>query len=209
MILILDNYDSFTYNLVHLVGAETEAYRVVRNDAMTVEEVRDLGPTGILISPGPGRPSDAGITEPVIRELGETTPIFGVCLGMQAIGKVYGGQVVHAPEPMHGKTSRVRHDGRGVFEDVEPDFTATRYHSLIVDRASLPASLEISAESAQDAPEAGIVMGLRHREFPVGGVQFHPESILTTEGPRIISNWVRSLRRSTSSEIEERPERLA
>ncbi|MEM1054868.1 MAG: aminodeoxychorismate/anthranilate synthase component II [Bacteroidota bacterium] len=192
MILVIDNYDSFTYNLVHLVGAVADDFRVVRNDEITVDDVRKMAPAGILISPGPGRPADAGITEPIIRELGETTPIFGVCLGMQAIGEVYGGRVVHAPELMHGKTSRVRHDGAGVFEGVEPDFTATRYHSLIVDRASLPASLEVSAESAEDAPEAGLIMGLRHREHPVCGVQFHPESILTTEGPTLVRNWVRS-----------------
>ena len=192
MILIIDNYDSFTYNLVHLVGAETEAYRVVRNDDLGVDDVRDLAPAGILLSPGPGRPADAGITEAVIRELGETTPIFGVCLGMQAIGEVYGGKVVHAPELMHGKTSAVRHDGDGVFEGVAPDFTATRYHSLVVDRATLPDALAVTAESAEDAPGAGIVMGLRHRQFPVCGVQFHPESVLTTEGPKIVRNWVRS-----------------
>ena len=192
MILVLDNYDSFTYNLVHLVGAETEDYRVVRNDDLSVDDVRVLQPAGILISPGPGRPADAGITEDVIRQLGPSTPIFGVCLGMQAIGEVYGGTVVHAPQLMHGKTSQVRHDGEGVFEGVEPDFTATRYHSLIVDRASLPDGLAVTAESAEDAPGAGLIMGLRHRQHPVCGVQFHPESVLTTEGPRMVSNWVRS-----------------
>ena len=192
MILIIDNYDSFTYNLVHLVGAETDDLRVVRNDELTVEDVRDLAPEGILISPGPGRPADAGITEPLIRELGPTTPIFGVCLGMQAIGEVYGGRVVHAPQLMHGKTSRVRHDGAGVFEGVEPDFVATRYHSLVVDRATLPAPLAVTAESAEAARGEGVVMGLRHREHPVCGVQFHPESVLTTEGPRIVRNWVRA-----------------
>ena len=166
MILVIDNYDSFTYNLVHLVGAETDDLRVVRNDELTVEDVRDLAPEGILISPGPGRPADAGITEPLIRELGPTTPIFGVCLGMQAIGEVYGGRVVHAPQLMHGKTSRVRHDGAGVFEGVEPDFVATRYHSLVVDRATLPAPLAVTAESAEDARGEGVIMGLRHRDAP-------------------------------------------
>ena len=192
MILVVDNYDSFTYNLVHLVGAETDDYRVVRNDDLTVEEVRAMAPAGILISPGPGRPADAGITEPLIRELGATTPIFGVCLGMQAIGEVYGGTVAHAPELMHGKTSRVRHDGAGVFEGAAPDFVATRYHSLIVDRDTLPDCLDVTAESVEDAPGAGVVMGLRHREHPVCGVQFHPESVLTVEGPRLVRNWVRS-----------------
>jgi anthranilate synthase component 2 len=186
MILVLDNYDSFTYNLVHLVAAEAEDVRVVRNDAVTVDEIEELGPAGVLISPGPGRPNDAGVSEEVVERLGETTPILGVCLGHQAIGEVYGGRVVHAPELMHGKTSRVRHDGRGVFEGVAQDFVATRYHSLVVDRGSLPDSLEISAETAD-----GVVMGFRHRQHPVEGVQFHPESVLTVEGPRLVRNWVR------------------
>ncbi len=188
MILIVDNYDSFTYNLVHLVGAETGAYRVVRNDALTVEEVVALAPAGVLISPGPGRPADAGISEALIRRLGPTTPILGVCLGHQAIGEVYGGRVVQAAVLMHGKTSRIRHDGRSVFAGVAPDFEATRYHSLVVERASLPAVLEVSAET-----DDGTIMGLRHRAHPVEGVQFHPESLLTTEGPRIVSNWVRAV----------------
>ena len=184
MILVVDNYDSFTYNLVHLVAAEAEV-RVVRNDALTVAEARTLGPAGILLSPGPGRPADAGISEALIRALGATTPILGVCLGHQAIGEVYGGRVVHAPTLMHGKTSRIRHDGRGVFEGVAPDFVATRYHSLAVEPASLPDALEATAWS-----DDGVIMGLRHRAHPVEGVQFHPESILTTEGPRIVRNWV-------------------
>ena len=185
MILVIDNYDSFTYNLVHLVGGETDAYRVVRNDAVTLDEIEDAAPAGILISPGPGRPAQAGVSEAVVERFGEATPILGVCLGHQAIGEVYGGRVVHAPTLMHGKTSRVRHDGRTVFEGVEQDFVATRYHSLVVDRASLPDVLEVSAETAD-----GVVMGFRHRAFPVEGVQFHPESILTTEGPRLVRNWV-------------------
>ena len=186
MILVIDNYDSFTYNLVHLVGAETDAYRVVRNDAVTLDEVEALAPDGILVSPGPGRPDAAGISEAVVERFGPSTPVLGVCLGHQAIGEVYGGRVVHAPTLMHGKTSRVRHDGRTVFEGVEQDFVATRYHSLVVDRASLPDVLEVSAETAD-----GVVMGFRHREHPVEGVQFHPESVLTTEGPRLVRNWVR------------------
>ena len=186
MVLVLDNYDSFTYNLVHLVGAVSEV-QVVRNDQITVDEIRDLDPAGILISPGPGRPADAGISEEVIRQLGETTPILGVCLGHQAIGEVFGGRVVHAPQLMHGKTSTVRHDGRTLFAGVAPDFVATRYHSLVVDRASIPDVLEVSAESAD-----GTVMAFRHRALPIEGVQFHPESILTTEGPRMVANWVRS-----------------
>ncbi len=204
MILVLDNYDSFTYNLVHLVGAETEDLRVVRNDEITVDEVRELNPAGILISPGPGRPADAGITNALIRDLGASTPIFGVCLGMQAIGEVYGGDVIHAPTLMHGKTSRVRHDGEGVFEGVEPDFVATRYHSLIVDRATLPEPLAVTAESAEDARGEGIVMGLRHTTHPVCGVQFHPESVLTTEGPKMVRNWVRAAltRAGTGYEVQ-------
>ena len=191
MILVVDNYDSFTYNLVHLVAAEAEV-EVVRNDAVTVDGVRALAPDGILISPGPGRPEDAGVSEALIRELGAEVPVLGVCLGHQAIGRVFGGRVVHAPTLMHGKTSQVQHDGKGVFEGVEQDFTATRYHSLAVDRASLPDVLEVSAETAD-----GVVMGLRHRERPIEGVQFHPESILTTEGPRIVGNWVaRAMERS-------------
>ncbi len=185
MILILDNYDSFTYNLVHLVGRHTNALRVVRNDAMTVDEVRDLAPDGILISPGPGRPADAGISKAVIQALGEETPILGVCLGHQAIGEVFGGVVTHAPSLMHGKTSAIHHDGRTLFTGAAQGFTATRYHSLVVDRASVPDVLEISAET-----DDGVVMGLRHRQWPVEGIQFHPESVLTTEGPKLIANWL-------------------
>lgn len=185
MILVIDNYDSFTYNLVHLVGAHTDELKVVRNDAVTVEQVREMKPAGVLISPGPGRPADAGITEEVIKELGRSTPVLGVCLGNQAIGEVYGGRVTYAPSLMHGKTSTIKHDDRGVFRGVANPFTATRYHSLIVDRDSLPDELEVTAET-----DDGVIMGLRHREFPVEGIQFHPESVLTAEGPEIIANWL-------------------
>lgn len=188
MILVLDNYDSFTYNLVHLVGRHTSDVTVIRNDDRTVAEVRDMAPDGILISPGPGRPEDAGITEGLIRELGEDVPVFGVCLGHQAIGRVFGGSVTHAEELMHGKTSTVSHDGTSVFEGVEQDFDATRYHSLVVDRATVPDVLEITAETAD-----GTVMGLRHRSLPIEGIQFHPESVLTKAGPRIVENWLRSI----------------
>ncbi len=188
MILIIDNYDSFTYNLVHLVGRHTEALRVVRNDVLTVEAVRAMAPAGILISPGPGRPSEAGVCEALIRALGETTPILGVCLGHQAIGEVYGGVVTHAPSLMHGKTSAVYHDGQTIFAGAPQGFTATRYHSLVVERATLPDVLEVSAET-----EDGVVMGLRHRALPVEGIQFHPESVLTTEGPRLLANWLAGL----------------
>lgn len=185
MVLIIDNYDSFTYNLVHLVAAETDNYKVIRNDACTLEEIREMNPSKILISPGPGRPHEAGITEQVIRELGPEIPVLGVCLGHQAIGEVFGAKVVHAPSLMHGKVSKVEHDGRSIFENVEPNFIATRYHSLVVDPASVPEELEVTARTGE------VIMGLRHKKYPIEGIQFHPESILTTEGPKMISNWLK------------------
>jgi len=186
MILIIDNYDSFTYNLVHLVGRHTDDLEVVRNDDLSLDEVKARAPDGILISPGPGRPAEAGITEPVIRELGETTPILGVCLGHQAIGEVFGGKIVQADELMHGKTSPVKHDGKGIFERIDPTFDATRYHSLVVDRDSFPHdALEITAEA-----ENGTIMGLQHRTYPLHGIQFHPESVMTKAGPKIVENWL-------------------
>lgn len=185
MILIIDNYDSFTYNLVHIVGSETDDYEVLRNDHKTVEEIRGMNPDKILISPGPGRPEDAGITEELIRELGPEIPILGVCLGHQAIGHVFGAKVVHAPTLMHGKTSEIYHDGKSVFEGIADGFTATRYHSLVLDPDTIPDELEISAKTKD-----GVIMGVRHREYPVEGIQFHPESILTTEGPKIVKNWL-------------------
>jgi anthranilate synthase/aminodeoxychorismate synthase-like glutamine amidotransferase len=189
MILIIDNYDSFTYNLVHLVGRHTDDIEVVRNDALTVDDVRAMAPDGILISPGPGRPADAGITEPLIEQLGPATPVLGVCLGHQAIGEVYGGTITHAPSLMHGKTSTVRHDNRSVFEGVEQDFEATRYHSLIVDRDGFPEDeLAISAET-----DDGVIMGLRHRRYPIEGIQFHPESVMTAAGPHLIENWLKRI----------------
>jgi anthranilate synthase component II len=193
MILIIDNYDSFTYNLVHLVAQHSLDYTVVRNDEITLEQVRDMNPSHILISPGPGRPEDAGISEVLIRELGKETPILGVCLGHQAIGHVFGGTVGYAPSLMHGKTSLIEHDGKGLFEDVPQRFTATRYHSLVVDEASLPDELEITATTPD-----GVIMGLRHRNYPIEGIQFHPESILTVEGPRLIANWLKGVNRETS-----------
>ena len=186
MILIIDNYDSFTYNLVHIVGSVTDRYKVVRNDAITIDEIRELNPDKILISPGPGRPEDAGITEEVIRELGPEIPIMGVCLGHQAIGQVFGAKVVHAPSLMHGKTSQILHDGKTLFENVEENFTATRYHSLVLQPETVPDFLEVSAKTAD-----GVIMGVRHREFPIEGIQFHPESILTVEGPKIVKNWLK------------------
>jgi anthranilate synthase/aminodeoxychorismate synthase-like glutamine amidotransferase len=187
MILIIDNYDSFTYNLVHIVASVTDDYKVVRNDAMTVEEIRVLNPDKILISPGPGRPEDAGITEQVIRQLGIDIPILGVCLGHQAIGQVFGAKVVHAPSLMHGKTSDVYHDGKSVFEGVGDGFIATRYHSLALEPDTVPdEELEISAKTKD-----GVIMGVRHRKYPIEGIQFHPESILTIEGPKIVKNWMK------------------
>lgn len=195
MILIIDNYDSFTYNLVHIVAEHTDSYKVIRNDDMSVEEVAELNPDRILISPGPGRPADAGITEPVIKELGHRIPILGVCLGHQAIGEVFGGKVIHAPRLMHGKTSEIHHDGKTVFRDIADGFIATRYHSLVLDPDVIPDELEISARS-----DDGVIMGIRHRKYPLEGIQFHPESILTTEGPRIVENWLK-----LKSEISSRP----
>jgi anthranilate synthase/aminodeoxychorismate synthase-like glutamine amidotransferase len=186
MILVIDNYDSFTYNLVHLVGRHTDDLEVIRNDDWTIEEVEARAPDGILISPGPGRPAEAGLTEPVIEQLGDTTPILGVCLGHQAIGEVFGGAVVQAEELMHGKTSPVEHNGTGVFAGVDAPFDATRYHSLVIDRASFPHdALEITAEA-----EDGTIMGLQHRSYPLHGIQFHPESVMTRAGPTIIENWL-------------------
>lgn len=185
MILIIDNYDSFTYNLVHLVARSQKEIVVRRNDEITVDEIESLDPEGILISPGPGRPADAGITCEVIRALGGRIPILGVCLGHQAIGEVYGGTVTYASTLMHGKTSDIRHDGQGLFAGVSEPCTATRYHSLVVDQATLPAHLLVTARS-----EDGTIMGLRHTSDPVVGIQFHPESLLTVEGPKMIENWI-------------------
>ena len=186
MIVVVDNYDSFTYNLVQYLGELGAEILVMRNDAATVDDVRAAAPAAIVISPGPGRPEQAGITMDVIRTLGSTTPILGVCLGHQAIGAVYGGSVVRATVPMHGKTSTIEHDGLGVFTGIDGPFVASRYHSLIVADAGLPADLIVSARTREDRT----IMGLRHRTLPIHGVQFHPESILTTEGKHILRNFV-------------------
>jgi anthranilate synthase component 2 len=186
MVVVVDNYDSFTYNLVQYLGELGAAVHVVRNDAASVGEVEALRPERIVISPGPGRPEDAGITMAVIKELGRQTPIFGVCLGHQAIGAVFGGNVVRAQVPMHGKTSTIEHDSRGVFTGISDPFVASRYHSLVVSDTGLPADLEVTARTHDDK----VIMGLRHREWPVQGVQFHPESILTGEGHRILRNFL-------------------
>jgi anthranilate synthase component 2 len=190
MILMIDNYDSFTYNLVQYLQALGADVRVERNDALGVEQIEKLAPERIVVSPGPCTPNEAGVSLQVIERLGATTPILGVCLGHQSIGQAYGGKVVRAGNIMHGKTSRIRHEGRGVFAGLPDGYEATRYHSLVVERASLPASLEITAwtENADGSFEE--IMGLRHREHPVEGVQFHPESILTEHGHALLKNFL-------------------
>ncbi|MEX0703756.1 MAG: aminodeoxychorismate/anthranilate synthase component II [Planctomycetales bacterium] len=192
MIFLLDNYDSFTYNLVQRLGEIDPAIevRVARNDRITLDEIAALEPERIIISPGPGAPADAGLSRDVIRRFGPRLPILGVCLGHQCMGEVYGGQVVRAARLMHGKTSLIHHDGRGVFAGLPNPFEATRYHSLIVPEESLPPVLEVSAWTA-DAGEPREVMGFRHRAFPVHGVQFHPESFLTAAGIDLLRNFLR------------------
>jgi para-aminobenzoate synthetase component 2 len=184
-ILLIDNYDSFTYNLVQYFGVLGCDVVVKRNDEITIAEAQALAADRICISPGPGRPEDAGISNEMIRQLGPEIPILGVCLGHQCIGAVFGGEVVSAPRLMHGKTSPVRHNDAGVFANLPDPFEATRYHSLIVRRESLPESLEVTAETAE-----GEVMGLRHRDYPIHGVQFHPESVLTPEGMALLKNFL-------------------
>jgi anthranilate synthase/aminodeoxychorismate synthase-like glutamine amidotransferase len=186
MILVIDNYDSFTYNLVQYLGELGADVRVVRNDAETLDELDRRHPDRIVISPGPGRPETAGVTMAAIRHFGESTPVLGVCLGHQAIGAVFGGTIVRADPPMHGKTSMIEHDGRGVFNGIGAPFAASRYHSLVVADDHLPETLEVSARTQEDRT----IMGLRHRRWPIHGVQFHPESILTAEGRRILRNFV-------------------
>jgi anthranilate synthase component 2 len=185
MILMLDNYDSFTYNLVQYLGELGAEVSVFRNDEISIGEIEALNPSHIVISPGPCTPNEAGITLELIGRLGARVPLLGVCLGHQAIGQAYGGKVVRARQVMHGKTSRIRHDGKGVFEKIDNDFVATRYHSLVVERASLPACLEVTAQS-----EDGEIMGLRHRSQAVQGVQFHPEALLTEHGHKMLQNFI-------------------
>lgn len=186
-ILVIDNYDSFTYNLVQLIGGLGAEVIVGRNDELTENDIRAISPDRILVSPGPGRPEDSKISLAVIKEFGKYIPVLGVCLGHQAIGICFGGRVIKAEQLMHGKISEVRHSGEGIFRGVSPEFTATRYHSLIIEKSSLPDELEVTAETKD-----GMIMAVRHRRYPVGGVQFHPESILTTEGNKIISNWMQN-----------------
>ena len=188
MIFVLDNYDSFTFNLVQYIGETGEEVNVRRNDQVTVEEIRELQPRKIVISPGPCTPNEAGITVELIQKLAGTIPILGVCLGHQAIGAAFGGRVIRSERIMHGKTSMVEHDGRTIFKGLGSPMVANRYHSLIVEEKSLPGELEISARSQENGKT--VIMGLRHRELPVEGVQFHPESVLTPDGPKLIRNFL-------------------
>jgi len=185
MLLMIDNYDSFTYNLVQYLGQLDEEIQVYRNDGITIEEIRELQPDSIFLSPGPGAPKDAGITVEVIRNFYRTIPIMGICLGHQAIGYAFGAEVVRADYIMHGKTSGIVNDGKTIFRGLPSPFDAGRYHSLILKRTSIPSTLHISAETAK-----GEIMGVRHRHYPVEGVQFHPESILTPRGKRIMRNFL-------------------
>ena len=187
MLLVIDNYDSFTYNLVQYLGELGETIEVRRNDEITIEQIeKDLRPKRIVISPGPGTPDDAGLSLKTIEYFGGRIPILGVCLGHQAIGQAFGGRVVRAPRLVHGKSSRVKHDGQTIFQGLDQDFNAGRYHSLIVERKTLPACLEVSA-----ATLSGTIMGLRHRHMKIEGVQFHPESIMTTEGKKLLANFLK------------------
>ncbi len=185
MILLVDNYDSFTYNLAQYLGQMGQKLEVRRNDRITIEEIERMRPERIVISPGPCTPKEAGISVPLIQRFAGEIPILGVCLGHQSIGAAFGGRVIRAPVIMHGKTSEIHHDGRTIFRGLPQNFRATRYHSLIVERKSLPPALEISAETAD-----GIIMGLRHREMKVEGVQFHPESVLTEVGFQLLENFL-------------------
>ncbi|SEK41533.1 anthranilate synthase, component II [Pseudoxanthomonas sp. GM95] len=190
MLLMLDNYDSFTYNLVQYLQALGAEVEVVRNDALSVDDIAKKAPQRIVISPGPCTPNEAGVSLELIERLGATTPILGVCLGHQSIGQVYGGDVIRAGRIMHGKVSPIRHEGRGVFAGLPDRYEATRYHSLVVDKATLPPALEVTAWTENDDGSMEEIMGLRHREFPVEGVQFHPESILTQHGHALLKNFL-------------------
>jgi anthranilate synthase/aminodeoxychorismate synthase-like glutamine amidotransferase len=185
MVFVLDNYDSFTFNLVQMLGEAGRDVLVRRNDAVSVDEVRSLNPAAVVISPGPCTPAEAGISVALISAMGGVCPILGVCLGHQSIAAAFGGRVVRARAPVHGKVSAIRHDGRTIFEGVPDAFTATRYHSLVVEEDGLPECLEVSART-----EDGVVMGVRHRDRPIEGIQFHPESVLTREGRRVLANFL-------------------
>jgi anthranilate synthase component 2 len=190
VILMLDNYDSFTWNLVQYLQALGAEVKVVRNDELSVDEIEALDPAGVVISPGPCTPNEAGVSLELIRRLGDRIPILGVCLGHQSIGQAYGGDVIRAGRIMHGKTSRIRHTGRGVFAGLPDGYEATRYHSLVVDRNTLPETLEVTAWTENEDGSIEEIMGLRHRDFPVEGVQFHPESILTEHGHALLKNFL-------------------
>ena len=190
MLLMIDNYDSFTFNLVQYLGELGQEVKVVRNDALDVDGIRELSPSHIMISPGPGTPDDSGVSLDVLRELGGEIPVFGVCLGHQAIGQVFGGEVVRAGLIMHGKTSPVCHHGQGVFAGLPNPFEATRYHSLVVDKASVPDCLEVTAWTENPDGSIEEIMGLRHKSLPIEGVQFHPESILTRHGHAMLRNFL-------------------
>ena len=185
MVLVIDNYDSFTYNLVQYLGELGATLEIYRNDQITIDQVINSNPDHIVISPGPCTPNEAGISVALIKRMAEHVPILGVCLGHQSIGRAFGGKIVQAPYLMHGKISKIRHDQKTIFSDIEQDFTATRYHSLVVSRESLPAELEVSATTAD-----GVIMGVRHKQYPIEGLQFHPESILTTVGKKLLKNFL-------------------
>ena len=191
MVFVLDNYDSFTYNLVQYLGELGAEVEVRRNDQLTVAEIEEMRPERIVISPGPCTPQDAGISIELVRHFAGKVPLLGVCLGHQAIGAAFGGHVIRAKNLMHGKTSQVEHDGKTIFRGLNSPMTATRYHSLIVSQEGLPSELEISAQTT-DKDGSPVIMGLRHRRFPVEGVQFHPESVLTEEGKKLVENFLRS-----------------
>ena len=193
-IVLIDNYDSFTYNLVQYLGELGQDVRVVRNDELSVEQIRKLAPERIVISPGPGTPDQAGVTLEMISRLGGQIPIFGVCLGHQSIGQAFGGHVIRAQRIMHGKTSMIHHTGRGVFAALPNPFEATRYHSLIVEKSTLPQSLEVTAWTQNDDGSIDEIMGLRHRTLAIEGVQFHPESILTQHGHALLRNFLHTAR---------------
>lgn len=185
-ILVIDNYDSFTFNLVQLIGRFTKDVVVKRNDRTTTDEILAIAPDKIMISPGPGRPEDSNVSLEVISELGKNIPILGVCLGHQAIGLIFGGKVVNSPELMHGKSSNIRHDGKTLYKNVEQNFKAGRYHSLVIQKEDLPDALEISALTEDES----VIMGVRHKNYPIEGIQFHPESVLTPSGEKLIKNWL-------------------
>lgn len=187
MILMIDNYDSFTYNLVQYFGELKAEMEVVRNDALTIDQIRELKPKKIVISPGPGRPEDAGVSIDIIKKLGSSIPVLGVCLGHQGIGYAFGAKVINAKRLMHGKTSMIKHNGKGVFKGIKNPFEATRYHSLVIDQKTVPDCLEVTAYTTDD----GEIMGVQHKSYPIYGVQFHPESILTQEGKSLLANFIK------------------